>query len=184
MTDTGDDQPAAAPAAWPPGLALLAGLAPLVAASRSAAGGLALGLACLAVLGTGNLATALLGGLVPPKLRIPVYLLTVGALVAAVDLLLEALWFGLYTEVGPFVPLIACTALVPGLAAAGTGEKAGAALVRALAQGAGITAFLAAAGALRGVLAPAMPLAALAPAALLLLAAVAALARVTRRPAP
>lgn len=162
-----------------PGLASLLGLGPLLAASRSFATGLALGLASLAVLCAGNVLAAVLGRSIPPKLRLPAFLLLIAALVTAVDLLFQARWFDLHGQVALFVPLIVTNCLIVARAeAVAAGPGWWQALLDGLGHGAGFTLLLAGLGALRALLAPGLLIATLPAGALFLLAALVALHQV------
>ena len=60
-----------------PVLVLLLGSCPTLATTSSAANGLAMGIATTAVLCGSNLVISLIAGIVPKKIRIPVYIVTV-----------------------------------------------------------------------------------------------------------
>ena len=159
-----------------PGLAVLIGLCPLLAASRTLAGGLALGIASLAVLCSSSAIAAVLGRRIPPRLRTAAFLIVIVALVTAVDLLFQARWLHLHGEVGLFVPLIVTNCVI----LARTEDFAAhhglwPALLDAVGYGAGFTLVLGGLGALREVFAPGLLVAGLAPGALFLLALLVAL---------
>ncbi|MBL8200426.1 MAG: electron transport complex subunit RsxE [Chromatiales bacterium] len=159
-----------------PGLASLIGLCPLLAASRTLATGVALGLASLAVLCASNVLVAAVGHGVPPRFRSAAFLLLIAALVSAVDLLFQARWFDLYGQVGLFVPLIVTNCLILGRAEAfAVHQGPWPALLDGLGYGAGFTLLLGGLGALRELLAPVLLVAALPAGAFFLLAALVAL---------
>ena len=165
-----------------PGLAALIGLCPLLAVSTSFAAGLALGLASLAVLCSSNMLISALAPWITPRFRLPAFLLLIGALVTAVDLLFEARWFDLYGQVGLFVPLIVTNCLI-----LARGESFAAhhgvwpAFLDGLGYGLGFIALLAGLGALREALAPGLLVAALPAGAFVLLAALVALRQLVVR---
>lgn len=169
-------------------LAALIGLGPLLAASRTLAGGVALGVASLAVLCASNVVAAVLGRWIPQRLRAAAFLLLIAALVTAVDLLFQARWFDLHGQVGLFVPLIVTNCLILARAeSAATHPGPWAALLDGVGHGAVFILLLAALGALRESLAPGLVAAALPPGAFFLLAALVALRqawRHRRRPVP
>ena len=170
-----------------PGLASLIGLCPLLAASDRLDTGVALGLASLAVLCASNVLVSALGRRIPRHLRTGAFLLLIGALVTAVDLVFQARWFGLHGQVGLFVPLIVTNCLILDRAASFAAHRGPwPALLDALGYGAGFTLLLGGLGALREFLAPGLLVAALPAGALFLLAALVALRQswLPRRPAP
>ncbi|TFG85972.1 MAG: electron transport complex subunit RsxE [Chromatiales bacterium] len=159
-----------------PGLASLIGLCPLLAVSRRLATGLALGIASLAVITASNVLVSALGRRLPPRVRLPAFLLLIAGLVTAVDLLFQAHWYGLYAEVGLFVPLIVTNCLILARAesfAASNGVWR--AFLDGLGYGLGFTLLLTGLGALREFLAPGLPVADLPAGALFLLAGLVAL---------
>jgi electron transport complex protein RnfE len=159
-----------------PGLASLIGLCPLLAVSRRLATGLALGIASLAVITASNVLVSALGRRLPPRVRLPAFLLLIAGLVTAVDLLFQAHWYDLYAEVGLFVPLIVTNCLILARAesfAASNGVWR--AFLDGLGYGLGFTLLLTGLGALREFLAPGLPVADLPAGALFLLAGLVAL---------
>lgn len=168
-----------------PGLGSLIGLCPLLAASATFAGGVALGLASLAVLCASNVLISALGRRVAPGLRPAAFLLLIAALVTAVDLFMQARWFSLHGEVGLFVPLIVTNCLILGRAESFAAQRGPwPSLLDGLGYGLGFTLLLAVAGGLRELLAPGLLVAGLPPGAFFLLAALVALrqAWLSRRP--
>lgn len=159
-----------------PGLASLVGFLPLLAASRSVATGLSLGIAALVVLCATNVVVVALARSIPARLRVPAFMVLVAAFVTAVDLLFQAHWFELYGQVGLFVPLIVTNcAIVARAESFGSHQGWWNALRDGLAYGAGFTLLLGGIGALRELLAPVLLIAALPSGALFLLAALLAL---------
>lgn len=170
-----------------PGLASLIGLCPLLAASRTFATGMALGLASLAVLCASNVLVSALGRGIHQRHRPAAFLLLIAALVTAVDLLFQARWFELHGQVGLFVPLIVVNCLILGRAESCAAHRdPWPALLDGLGYGAGFTLLLAGLGAIREALAPGLLVAALPPGAFFLLAGLVALrqAWLARRRAP
>lgn len=87
-------------------LAELIGLCPLLAVTTTLVGGLALGLASAGVVLVASTTMALLRPVLVPAARLPLALLILAALVTAVDLFAEALFYDLHELLGLFVPLI------------------------------------------------------------------------------
>ena len=167
-----------------PGLAALIGLCPLLGASTSFTTGLSLGLASLAVLCSSNVLVAALGPSIPSRWRLAAFLFLIAALVTAVDLVFQAGWFELYGRVGLFVPLIVTNCLILTRAESfAVHQGPWPALLDGLGYGLGFTALLSGLGALRGLLATGLLVAALPAGAFFLLAGLIALRRIwlTRR---
>jgi electron transport complex protein RnfE len=93
-------------------LAQLLGLCPLLAVSTTLVNAVSLGLATILVMGLANCAVALLRGLIPYEIRIPVFILIIAALVTVVDLLFNAYLHDLYLVLGIFIPLIVTNCIV------------------------------------------------------------------------
>jgi electron transport complex protein RnfE len=159
-----------------PGLAALIGICPLLAVSTTFAAGLALGLASLAVLCSSNVLVSALGPWIALRFRPAAFLLLIGALVTAVDLLFAAGWFELHGRVGLFVPLIVTNCLILGRAESfAVHHGLWRSFLDGLGTGLSFTVLLAGLGALRELLAPGLLVAALPAGAFFLLAALVAL---------
>ena len=87
-------------------LAQLLGLCPLLAVTTTVVNGVALGLASAAVVIVSSATMSLLRRVLSPAVRVPLTLLILAALVTAIDLLSEALFYDLHETLGLFVPLI------------------------------------------------------------------------------
>lgn len=85
----------------------LLGLCPLLAVSHSAVNALGLGLATLLALTLSSAGVASLRRLAGADVRIPVFVLVIGAVVTCIELAMRALLPALHAELGLFVPLIA-----------------------------------------------------------------------------
>ncbi|MEO7385554.1 MAG: Rnf-Nqr domain containing protein [Gammaproteobacteria bacterium] len=159
-----------------PGLASLLGLCPLLAATRTFEAGVALGLASLLVLCTSNVLVSALGGWIPPRLRVPAFLVLIAALVTAVDLDFQARWLDVHGQVGLFVPLIVTNCVILTRAESAAAHRNGwHALLDGLGYGISFMLLLGGLGALREWLAPGLLVAALPPGAFFLLAGLVAL---------
>lgn len=102
-----------------PVLVLLLGTCPTLAVTNSATNGLGMGLATTGVLLGSNVVVSLITGIVPKKVRIPVYIVVIATFVTVVDLLLKAYAPPtLYNALGIFIPLIVVNCIVLGRAEA------------------------------------------------------------------
>ncbi len=95
-----------------PGIVQILGMCPTLAVSSSLVNGLSLGLATTMVMALANTAAALVSRLVPPAVRIPVYILIIATLVTMVDLLMHAYLLQLYLVLGIYIPLIVVNCIV------------------------------------------------------------------------
>jgi Na+-translocating ferredoxin:NAD+ oxidoreductase subunit E len=133
-----------------PGLAQLLGLCPLLAVSRTAAAGIGLGLASLAVITLSNGLVSAARRWLYPQVRLPALVLIIAALVTCVDLAFQAFQYELYQSVGLFLPLIVTNCVILARAEAFASKNSvGVSLLDGLAQGAGFALVLAVLGALR-----------------------------------
>lgn len=99
-----------------PVLVLMIGLCPLLAVSNNAGDALGMGAAASFVLVASNLLVSLLRRLIPPAVRIPVFIVIIATFVTLVDLLMHAYRPGLYKNLGVFVPLIVVNCIILGRA--------------------------------------------------------------------
>ena len=102
-----------------PVLVLLLGTCPTLALTTSATNGAGMGLATTFVLVGSNFVSSCISGIVPRKIRIPVYIVVIATFVTVVDLLLQAYApASLYAALGIFIPLIVVNCIVLGRAEA------------------------------------------------------------------
>ncbi|MGN2390114.1 electron transport complex subunit E [Pelomicrobium sp. G1] len=133
-----------------PGLVQLLGLCPLLAVSGTVVNAVSLGLATALVMAMTGLAVSAARNLIPPEIRIPVFVLIIAVLVTVVDLLMHAYVHDLYLVLGIFVPLIVTNCIVLARAEAFASKRGPlASALDGLAMGLGLTAVLALLGALR-----------------------------------
>ena len=97
---------------------LLLGMCPLLAVTTSAENGLGMGAASTFVLVCSNIVVAILRKLIPPKVRIPAFIIVIATFVTVVQLCMEAWVYGLYQSLGIFIPLIVVNCLILGRAEA------------------------------------------------------------------
>ena len=102
-----------------PVLVLLLGTCPTLALTTSASNGVGMGLATTFVLVGSNLVVSVIAGIVPKKIRIPVYIVVIATFVTVVDMLMKAYASpALYAALGIFIPLIVVNCIVLGRAEA------------------------------------------------------------------
>ena len=102
-----------------PVLVLLLGTCPTLALTTSASNGVGMGLATTFVLVGSNLVVSIIAGIVPKKIRIPVYIVVIATFVTVVDMLMKAYAPpALHAALGIFIPLIVVNCIVLGRAEA------------------------------------------------------------------
>lgn len=99
-----------------PALVQLLGLCPLLAVTNSVVNALGLGLATLVVLTGSNLTVSLFRKLTPDTVRLPIFVMIIAAFVTAIELLMQAFTYELYTILGIFIPLIVTNCVIMGRA--------------------------------------------------------------------
>lgn len=97
---------------------LLLGLCPALAVTTSAENGLGMGLATTFVLVCSNIVVSSLRKVIPPKVRIPSFIVVIASFVTVVQLSMEAYFYDLYKALGIFIPLIVVNCLILGRAEA------------------------------------------------------------------
>ena len=101
-----------------PVFALLLGLCPTLAVTTSLQNGVGMGLAGGAVLVCSNIVISLLRKFIPPKIRIPIFIVIIASFVTVIDLLMEANVPDLHKSLGLFIPLIVVNCIILGRAEA------------------------------------------------------------------
>lgn len=97
---------------------LLLGLCPALAVSSSVRDGLGMGLAATFVLCLSNIIISSIRNLIPPKIRIPCFIVVIATFVTIVELLLKAYLPALSRSLGIYVPLIVVNCIILGRAEA------------------------------------------------------------------
>jgi electron transport complex protein RnfE len=97
---------------------LLLGLCPALAVTTSAENGLGMGLATTFVLVCSNIVVSSLRKVIPPKVRIPSFIVVIASFVTIVQLCMEAYFYDLHKALGIFIPLIVVNCLILGRAEA------------------------------------------------------------------
>ncbi len=97
-----------------PPFRLVLGLCPVLAVTKTIAGGIGMGLATTFVLVASNFLVSLLRKVIPAKVRIACFIIIIATFVTIVKFALEAYAFDLYNELGMFIPLIVVNCIVLG----------------------------------------------------------------------
>ncbi|MEA3369136.1 MAG: electron transport complex subunit E [Candidatus Ratteibacteria bacterium] len=129
-----------------PVLILMIGLCPIMACSTSLRDALGMGLATIFVLFCSNFSIALIRRIIPPQIRIPVFIVIISTFVTITDYTMHAYLPALYKSLGVFVPLIVVNCIILGRAEAFASKNS---LIKAIFDGLGMgIGFLAAIGAI------------------------------------
>jgi len=101
-----------------PTLVLVLGICPSLAVTTSVINALGMGLATTFVLMMSNMLISMLKNLISAKVRIPAFIVVIATFTSIVDLLLQAYYPSLASNLGLFIPLIAVNCIVLGRAEA------------------------------------------------------------------
>jgi len=136
-----------------PPFRLVLGLCPVLGVTTKMQFGIGMGLATTFVLVCSNLLVSSLRKVIPAKVRIASFIIIIATFVTLVELLMQAYTYGLFLQLGMFIPLIVVNCIVLGRAEA-FASKNGLALSFAdgLGMGLGFTLSLATLGAFREIL--------------------------------
>ena len=137
-----------------PVLVLLLGTCPTLALTNSAVNGFGMGVATTFVLAGSNLVISLIAGIVPKKIRIPVYIVVIATFVTVIDMLMKAYApQSLYQALGIFIPLIVVNCIILGRAEAFASKNSPLdSILDGVGIGLGFTLALTAVGAVREIL--------------------------------
>ena len=94
------------------------GFCPTLAVTVAVINGAAMGLAVIFVLVASNIIISLIRKFIPPKIRIPAFIVVIAAFVTIVDLLMQAYLPPLSEALGIFIPLIVVNCIILGRAEA------------------------------------------------------------------
>ncbi|MCK4538364.1 MAG: electron transport complex subunit E [Candidatus Krumholzibacteria bacterium] len=97
---------------------LLLGLCPTLAVTTSAENGIGMGLATTFVLFCSNTVISILRKVIPKKVRIPAFIVTIATFVTIVDLVMNGYFHALHKSLGLFIPLIVVNCIILGRAEA------------------------------------------------------------------
>ena len=92
------------------------GMCPVLAVTTSAINGIAMGVASTVVLVCSNIVVSLIKNIIPPKVRIPSYIVVIAAFVTMIDLLMNAYFHDIHKVLGLFIPLIVVNCMILGRA--------------------------------------------------------------------
>jgi electron transport complex protein RnfE len=101
-----------------PPFRLVLGLCPTLAVTTSVKNGFGMGLATTFVLIFSNLFVSLLRRFIPPKVRLPSFIVIIASFVVMAELFMQAYFYPLYKALGIFVPLIVVNCIILGRAEA------------------------------------------------------------------
>ncbi len=101
-----------------PTFRLALGLCPTLAVSTSVINGLGMGVAATFVLLGSNIIVSAIRNFIPPKIRIPCFIVIIATFVTIVELVMKAYFPALSNALGIFVPLIVVNCIVLGRAEA------------------------------------------------------------------
>ncbi len=118
-----------------PPFRLVLGLCPVLAVTTTLENGVGMGLATTFVLVCANLLVSILRNVIPPKIRVPCFIIIIATFVILVELLMQAFAYGLFLNLGIFIPLIVVNCVVLGRAEAFASKNK---IVPSLADGLGI----------------------------------------------
>ncbi|HSG28861.1 MAG TPA: electron transport complex subunit E [Candidatus Krumholzibacterium sp.] len=132
---------------------LVLGLCPTLAVTTSAENGIGMGLASTFVLVCSNAVISILRKVIPKKVRIPAFIVTIATFVTIVDLVMNGYFHALHKSLGLFIPLIVVNCIILGRAEAFASKNGiGLAIIDGLGMGAGFTLSLFVLGAIRELL--------------------------------
>ena len=133
--------------------ALYLGLCPVLAVTTSLVNGLGMGAAASFVLLFSNLIVAGVKGVVPKKIRIPIFIVIIATFVTIVELMLAGFFPALSKSLGIYVPLIVVNCIILRRAEAFASKNSvGRSIIDALGIGLGFTIVLCILGLLREIL--------------------------------
>ncbi len=101
-----------------PPFRLVLGLCPVLGVTTKIQFGIGMGLATTFVLVCSNILISMLRNLIPSKVRIACFIIIVATFVTVVELMMQAFTYGLFKQLGVFIPLIVVNCIVLGRAEA------------------------------------------------------------------
>ncbi len=129
---------------------LVLGLCPTLAVTTSAINGIGMGLATTFVLVSSNLVISILRSIIPKKVRIPAFIVTIATFVTIVDLVMNGYFHALHKSLGLFIPLIVVNCIILGRAEAFASKNpVGISLIDGFGMGLGFTVSLVILGSIR-----------------------------------
>ncbi|MEG1611725.1 MAG: electron transport complex subunit E [Alistipes sp.] len=101
-----------------PTFVLVLGMCPTLGTTTSAANGMGMGLATMAVLIFSNIVISMIKNVIPDKVRIPAFIVVIASFVTVIQMLMQAFVPALYASLGVFIPLIVVNCIILGRAEA------------------------------------------------------------------
>jgi Na+-translocating ferredoxin:NAD+ oxidoreductase subunit E len=111
------------------------GMCPTLAVTNTAINGLGMGIATTTVLLGSNLVISLIRNLIPPKIRIPSFIVVIATFVTVVGMLMKAYTPELDQALGIFIPLIVVNCIILGRAEAFASKNS---VIKSLTDGLGM----------------------------------------------
>lgn len=132
---------------------LVLGLCPALAVTSSLINGLGMGVAATFVLVCSNTIVSMIKGIVPKKIRIPIFIVVIATFVTIVEMIMAGFAPALYKALGIYVPLIVVNCIILGRAEAFASKNSvGRSILDGLGMGIGFTMILAVIGSVREIL--------------------------------
>lgn len=136
-----------------PPFRLVLGLCPILAVTTSVANGFGMGVAATFVLLCSNVLVSVLRSIIPVKVRVPCFIIIIATFVVVVELVMQAVAYPLFLQLGIFIPLIVVNCVILGRAEAfAFKNRVTYAAADGLGIGLGFTLSLTAVGAIREIL--------------------------------
>ncbi len=118
-----------------PPFRLVLGLCPTLAVTKTVANGVGMGVAATFVLVCSNILVSLLRKSIPSQVRVPCFIIIIATFVVIVELVMQAVAYPLFLQLGIFIPLIVVNCIILGRAEAFASKNG---LVASTADGLGI----------------------------------------------
>jgi electron transport complex protein RnfE len=118
-----------------PPFRLVLGLCPTLAVTKAFDTGFGMGLALTFVLVCSNILVSLGRKMIPPKVRVPCFIIIIATFVVIVELVMQAYTYSLFLRLGIFIPLIVVNCIVLGRAEAFASKQG---LFRSILDGVGM----------------------------------------------
>ncbi len=101
-----------------PPFRLVLGLCPVLAVTKTVANGVGMGIAATFVLVCSNILVSMLRKIIPSKVRVPCFIIIIATFVVITELVMQAVAYPLFLQLGIFIPLIVVNCIILGRAEA------------------------------------------------------------------
>ena len=118
-----------------PPFRLVLGLCPVLAVTKTVANGIGMGVAATFVLVCSNILVSMLRKIIPGQVRVPCFIIIIATFVVVVELVMQAVAYPLFLQLGIFIPLIVVNCIILGRAEAFASKNP---LAASIADGLGI----------------------------------------------